>query len=72
MNYKLIILHIFLLVLFISAALGREASPAKRKQQVRKESFGNTGDGRPVDLYTFTNSNGLEVRAMTYGGIIVS
>ncbi len=74
MNHKTILFHLFLfpLVLFVSIALGREPSPAKHKQQVRKESFGKTGDGRPVDLYTLTNSNGVEVRAMTYGGIIVS
>ena len=39
---------------------------------IKKESFGKTGEGRPIDLYTFTNSHGLEVRAMSYGGIIVS
>ena len=72
MNHKTTILHILLLTLFVSAAMGREAAPAKGKHQVRKESFGKTGDGRPVDLYTLTNSKGLEVRTMTYGGIIVS
>jgi len=44
----------------------------KGKLQTREEAFGKTGDGRPVDLFTLTNSNGMEVRAMTYGGIIVS
>ena len=72
MNHKTLIFYIFLLVLFVSAALGRDAVPAKGKHQVRKEAFGKTGDGRPVDLYTLTNSKGMEVRAMTYGGIIVS
>jgi len=72
MNHKTVIFHLFLLLLFVSAALGREAAPAKGKHQVRKEAFGKTGDGRPVDLYTLTNSKGMEVRAMTYGGIIVS
>src|SRR6266853_5429585 len=72
MNHKTAIFHLFLLLLFVSAALGREAAPAKDKHQVRKEAFGKTGDGRPVDLYTLTNSQGIEVRAMTYGGIIVS
>jgi aldose 1-epimerase len=72
MNHKTAILHLFLLVLFVSAAMGHEAAPAKHKHQVRKEAFGKTGDGRPVALYTLTNSNGMEVRAMTYGGIIVS
>jgi len=72
MNHKTTILCTLLLTLFVSAVMGREAAPSKRKPAVRKESFGKTGDGRPVDLYTLTNSQGIEVRAMTYGGIIVS
>ena len=47
------------------------AQPSTRAD-VKKESFGVTTDGVPVDLYTFTNANGVEVRAMTYGGIILS
>jgi aldose 1-epimerase len=39
---------------------------------IKKQAFGTTRDGKPVDLYTLTNPHGLEVRAMTYGGIIVS
>jgi aldose 1-epimerase len=72
MNQKAISSHIFLVLLVVSIALGSAAAPAKNKRDVRKQSFGKTGDGRPVDLYTLTNSEGMEVRAMTYGGIIVS
>ena len=71
-NYKTTVLHILLLTLFVSAVMAQEAAPKKGKHEVRKESFGKTGDGRPVDLYTLTNSHGVELRAMTYGGIIVS
>ncbi len=39
---------------------------------VKKEAFGNTTDGKAVELYTLTNSHGMEVRIMTYGGVIVS
>ena len=39
---------------------------------IKKESFGKTKDGQAVDLYTFSNASGMEVRAMTYGGIILS
>jgi aldose 1-epimerase len=35
-------------------------------------SFGSLPDGRPVKQFTLTNANGLELRAITYGGIIVS
>ncbi len=38
----------------------------------KKEAFGTMPDGKAVDLYTLTNSHGIEVRVMTYGGIIVS
>lgn len=63
MNHKTVLVHLFLLVIFASAA---------RTQDVRKQAFGKTADGKPVDLFTLTNSKGMEVRAMTYGGIIVS
>jgi aldose 1-epimerase len=39
---------------------------------VTKAAFGTTGDGKSVELYTLTNARGIEVRAMTYGGIIIS
>lgn len=38
----------------------------------QKQLFGKTADGKAVDLYTLTNSNGVEARIMTYGGIVVS
>jgi aldose 1-epimerase len=50
------------------AAPAQEAS----KASVHKEAFGALPDGTAVELYTLTNASGMEVRAMTYGGIIVS
>ena len=38
---------------------------------ISSEPFGEA-DGQPVDLYTLTNANGMEVKIMTYGGIIQS
>ena len=37
---------------------------------VTRSPFGRLPDGRPVELFTLTNAHGVEVRAMTYGGII--
>jgi aldose 1-epimerase len=41
------------------------------KTRVRKEPFGHTSDGTSVDVYSLSDDN-IEVRIMTYGGIIVS
>lgn len=39
---------------------------------ITHEPFGNTLDGKPVEIYTLRNDNGMTVRIMTYGGIIQS
>ena len=39
---------------------------------ISSEPFGETADGEAVELYTLTNANGMEVKIMTYGGIIQS
>ena len=39
---------------------------------VTRAPFGALADGTAVELFTLTNANGIEIRAMTYGGIIVS
>jgi aldose 1-epimerase len=40
--------------------------------EVTREAFGSTPDGTAVELFTLRNANGIEVRAITYGGIIIS
>ena len=39
---------------------------------ITSEPFGETADGEAVELYTLTNANGMEIKVMTYGGIIQS
>lgn len=39
---------------------------------VTRQPFGTAPDGQAVELITLTNANGVELRAMTYGAIIVS
>jgi aldose 1-epimerase len=48
------------------ATTGHHSTPT-----ITKQPFGSTSEG-PVDLYTLTNSRGMEVKIMTYGGIIQS
>ena len=56
--------------LFLGLA-GSLLAQSKQKSGVQQQPFGSH-DGRPVTLYTLTNSHGVEVRAMNYGGIILS
>jgi aldose 1-epimerase len=48
------------------------SSSAQGALMVNKEPFGSTPDGKAVELYTLINTHGIQVRVMTYGGIIVS
>src|SRR5262245_20827391 len=48
------------------------AAASAQKASVRKATFGKTADGQAVDAYTLTNANGVEVTAITFGGIITS
>lgn len=45
---------------------------AQTKMDIHVTSFGKTPEGQEVRLYTLSNANGLEVRVMTYGAIVVS
>lgn len=56
-----------------SLSLAQEATPAATPGAagITSEPFGDA-EGEPVELYTLTNANGMEVKIMTYGGIIQS
>jgi aldose 1-epimerase len=47
------------------------AAPAKQSTLV-SAPFGRTADGAAIDVFTLTNANGMEVRTIPYGAIIVS
>jgi aldose 1-epimerase len=50
-----------------SSAKAAEAPPT-----IAQDVFGTLADGTQVDIYTLTNSNGMEVTVLTYGGIFQS
>ena len=43
-----------------------------REAGITSGPFGRMPDGREVEAFTLTNANGVELRAITYGAIIVS
>jgi aldose 1-epimerase len=60
-----------MLALVVSGSLCGQVL-AGEKHVIKKETFGTTPDGKPADLYTLSNSKGIELRVTNYGGIIVS
>ncbi len=44
----------------------------RRAGSVDKTPFGNTQDGKAVDLYTLTNDRGASIKFIAYGGIITA
>jgi len=39
---------------------------------LQKAPFGKMPDGQEIDRYTLTNSSGMQVSIINYGGIVVS
>ncbi len=58
-------------VLISLMCCGALAAGADKAHSVQEENFGAV-QGSSVEIYTLTNAHGLEVRAMNFGGIIVS
>lgn len=71
------IFFIFLILLVTSACQKttdqvKDKSKGQKIMHIEKSVFGKTPQGETVDLFTLANSQGLRVRIMTYGAIVVS
>jgi len=64
-------LFLYIATLLFAACAMLLAHPASSRSGVHQQPCG-TREGRPINLYTLTNSHGVEVRTMNYGGIILS
>jgi len=62
----------FLILPLLTLAIFGLSFAAKGQARVTKESVGKTSDGEGVDIYTLTNSNGVEAKIINYGGIVMS
>jgi aldose 1-epimerase len=63
-----------LTVTALSAACftGCESMSNTPKGTITKTDFGTSPDGKPVELYTLSNTKGMTATIMTYGGIVTS
>jgi aldose 1-epimerase len=68
---RVLLLLLFLSLITLWSGVGVSSSTGGALM-VKKDSFGTTRDGKAVDVYTLTNTQGMQVRAMTYGGVILS
>ncbi len=64
--------RIGLVAIWLTAGCAARGEPPINRGTVESAPFGAMQDGTAVEIFTLTNPNGVEVRAMTYGGIIVS
>src|SRR5699024_2349184 len=68
--------------LFIQCKKGKEVQKNNSNQEqidtaeksagIKVEEYGTTPDGETVEQYTLTNTQGVEVKIITYGGRITS
>ncbi len=68
MNGQLLCFVVLLGLLVAGLAAGAAADAGKAS--IERQDFGKTADGTAVDLYVLTNTSGMVVKIMTYGGII--
>jgi aldose 1-epimerase len=61
-----------LVVCLVGSVSFAQAPSAAGKPAFKKEAFGKTPEGNPVDVYTMSNPHGLEVRVMNFGAIVLS
>ncbi|QNI04173.1 galactose mutarotase [Halomonas sp. SH5A2] len=64
---------IAMLLLSAAQAKGEETTAGNgAERSIDKSVFGELPDGRQVDVYRFTNANGIELQVTNYGGIILA
>jgi aldose 1-epimerase len=60
------------LAVALLSACGPSRPPEESKAKMKSQPFGKTASGEAVELYTLTNSKGMEANIATYGGTVVS
>jgi len=64
--------RIVISTLLVNLILVASAVVSLSQSKQTKEAFGQTADGQKVDLYTLTNTKGMEAKITNYGATLVS
>ena len=68
-----VVFSAFVFIIFLASAIVAHGRSSKAAHgAVEEQPFGTTKEGKKITLYTLTNSQHMEIRAMNYGAIIVS
>jgi aldose 1-epimerase len=71
-TFAFIVPAILLAAAACSQPAPQQAAPPAKGPTVTTARFGTTPDGTAVDVFTLKNASGIELRAISYGGIITS
>lgn len=69
---RLLVVSALLLGSVVGAGSFAQKTSSDTKHAIQKQAFGKMPDGRVVDVYTLTNSHGVEARIMNFGAILLS
>ena len=69
---RLLVISALLLGSVVGAGSFAQKTSSDTKHAIQKQAFGKMPDGRVVDVYTLTNSHGVEARIMNFGAILLS
>jgi aldose 1-epimerase len=70
-RFKIYYLPVFITVIFCSITSCKNIK-TMAIVNIEKNHFGKTNDGADIDRYILSNSKGMEISIITYGGIITS
>lgn len=77
--FKVFLISVLTLIIMVASCAKKtennkniSSNKGKVKMNIQKKNFGETSEGKEVELYTFNNENGIELKVMTYGATIIS
>ncbi len=66
------VINVLIPFVLLAACSAPQAPSPPKEGTMKRDVFGKMPDGTVIESFTLTNAQGMEVRAITYGGIITS